>query len=202
MDRLKDPLTKRPQNFSSLLPNRPDNIWIGTTVGTRKSLARIKYLTAAPAKVRFLSIEPLLEDLGELDLTGIHWVIVGGESGAGARPMHPDWARSIRDQCIAQGVPFLFKQWGEWLPFEETAQPPFYRNCATGEEFDGHGMNFFDEVLEAGKFQGARWMDAHDAVAYNQESGDWDCSYLHAGKKKAGRLLDGRTWDELPGARQ
>ena len=65
-----------------------------------------------PAPVRFLSVEPLLEDLGELDLDGIDWVIVGGESGPGYRPMEPDWARSVRDQCVAAGVAFFFKQWG------------------------------------------------------------------------------------------
>src|SRR6185312_10189244 len=69
-------------------------------------------LRASPACTRFLSIEPLLEDLGELDLSGIHWVILGGESGPGARPMQPEWVRSIRDQCRAAGVPFFFKQWG------------------------------------------------------------------------------------------
>jgi protein gp37 len=103
-------LTKRPQNFTRLLSNRPANIWIGTTVGVKKSLARIKYLQAANASVRFLSIEPLLEDLGDLDLTGIHWVIVGGESGGKKRPFNADWARSIRDQCKEQNVAFFMKQ--------------------------------------------------------------------------------------------
>jgi protein gp37 len=72
----------------------------------------VEHLRATPAAVRFLSVEPLLEDLGPLDLNGIHWVIAGGESGAGARPMEADWVRSVRDQCLAQGVPFFFKQWG------------------------------------------------------------------------------------------
>ena len=83
--------------------------------------------------VRSISIEPLLEDLGTLDLTGIHWVIVGGESGSSARPMHPDWVRSIRDQCLAAGVPYFFKQWGAYMPAikeefwqsEEYAWPKF-----------------------------------------------------------------------------
>jgi protein gp37 len=75
-------------------------------------LPRIAHLQTAPATVRFLSVEPLLEDLGTIDLTGISWVIVGGESGHGARPMKPEWVRSIRDQCEAAGVSFFFKQWG------------------------------------------------------------------------------------------
>src|SRR4051794_33496579 len=75
-------------------------------------LPRLDALRETPATVRFLSIEPLLEDLGDLDLRGIHWVIVGGESGPGARPMNADWVRSIRDQCLEQEVPFFFKQWG------------------------------------------------------------------------------------------
>lgn len=89
------------------------NIWWGVSVENRRDgLPRIDDLRAAPAAVRFLSIEPLLEDLGELDLSGIHWVILGGESGPGARPMHPEWVRAIRDRCRAADVPFFFKQWG------------------------------------------------------------------------------------------
>ena len=88
----------------------PRNIWFGVTVGVRASLHRVDDLRATPTAVRFLSLEPLLEDLGELDLTGIHWVICGGESGPGCRPMDPAWARNIRDQCVAAGVPFFYKQ--------------------------------------------------------------------------------------------
>lgn len=100
----------------------PPNIWIGTSVEDQK---RIPALLRIPAKVRFLSCEPLLGPLGEIGeweepdqggryyIDGIHWVICGGESGPNARPMHPDWARSLRDQCKAADVPFFFKQWGE-----------------------------------------------------------------------------------------
>lgn len=89
------------------------NVWLGVSVEDRKyGLPRIDILRETPAAVRFLSVEPLLEDLGPLDLRGIHWVIVGGESGPGARPMPLKWVRSIRDQCAEQGVPFFFKQWG------------------------------------------------------------------------------------------
>jgi protein gp37 len=89
------------------------HIWWGVSVENRKhGLPRISDLQGTPAAVRFLSIEPLLEHLGTLDLRGIHWVIVGGESGHGARPMERAWVESIRDQCAAAGVPFFFKQWG------------------------------------------------------------------------------------------
>lgn len=86
--------------------------WEGVSVESPEYLSRIDDLRATPAAVRFLSLEPLLADLGTIDLTGIHWVIAGGESGPGARQMHPDWVRSIRDQCAAAGVPFFFKQHG------------------------------------------------------------------------------------------
>jgi hypothetical protein len=89
------------------------------SVEDRARLARVDELRARPAAVRFLSFEPLLEDLGPLDLHGIDWVIVGGESGPAARPMHPDRARRVRDQCVTAGVPFFFKQWGEWMPAPE-----------------------------------------------------------------------------------
>lgn len=122
-------LTKRPQNIAKMLPTpeigAPEwasgwrNVWLGTTVEDRERLRNIDHLRAVPAAVRFLSIEPLLENLGEIDLSGIHLVIVGGESGPGARPMSPNWVRSIREQCAAQEVPFFFKQWGEFAPTHE-----------------------------------------------------------------------------------
>jgi protein gp37 len=102
-------LTKGPLQDVAQLPH----IWWGVSVEDKKhGLARIRDLQAAPVTVRFLSVEPLLEDLGDLDLNGIHWVIVGGESGHGARPMRSEWVESLRDQCIAANVPFFFKQWG------------------------------------------------------------------------------------------
>jgi len=112
-------LTKRSGRLLALLSGRLrfaaelENIWWGVSVEDRKhGLPRVDHLRQAPAKVRFLSIEPLLEDLGEIDLSGITWVIVGGESGPGARPMKREWVVSIRKQCRSQGVPFFFKQWG------------------------------------------------------------------------------------------
>ncbi len=98
-----------PRYWDTAIPNA----WLGVSVEDRAyGLPRIDELRRIDAAVRFLSIEPLLEDIGELDLTGIHWVIVGGESGPGARPMKVEWVRSIRDQCDAARVPFFFKQWG------------------------------------------------------------------------------------------
>lgn len=112
-------LTKRSERMRDLLTGKlriaaeRANIWWGVSVEDRKyGLPRVDDLREVPAVVRFLSIEPLLEDLGRIDLSGISWVIVGGESGPGARPMRPEWVTSIRDQCRHQGVPFFFKQWG------------------------------------------------------------------------------------------
>jgi protein gp37 len=112
-------LTKRARRLRELLGStlsfaaRQTHIWWGVSVENRKyGLPRIEELRASDAAVRFLSVEPLLEDLGELDLRGIHWVIVGGESGPGARPMEKDWVMSVRDQCKEARVSFFFKQWG------------------------------------------------------------------------------------------
>jgi protein gp37 len=112
-------LTKRSERLRDMLQttlrfvaNEP-HIWWGVSVENKKhGLPRVEHLRAAPARVRFLSIEPLLEDVGEIVLDGIHWVIVGGESGPGARPMEREWVVSIRDQCRKARVPFFFKQWG------------------------------------------------------------------------------------------
>ena len=112
-------LTKRPDRMASLLSGKlsrfalQSHIWWGVSVENKKhGLPRLRKLQKTSIAVRFLSIEPLLEDLGRINLTGIAWVIVGGESGPGARPMEPDWVRSIQDQCSRYGVPFFFKQWG------------------------------------------------------------------------------------------
>ena len=112
-------LTKRAEKLEELLKNKlqhaavQQHIWWGVSVEDRKyGLPRIQRLQDSPATVRFLSVEPLLEDLGELDLSNISWVIVGGESGPGARPIQKEWVISIREQCKRAGVPFFFKQWG------------------------------------------------------------------------------------------
>lgn len=195
-------LTKRPQNIDRLMlatarivpgcddsqddlliwlscwpGNPPANLWLGVSVENQEQAdKRIPELLKIPARVRFLSCEPLL---GPVDLqqaipcgyycdeahghishspSGIHWVIAGGESGPNARPMHPGWARSLRDQCQDWGISFHFKQVGEWF-WSEADEQPAYEGAHRYE----HGMHFY-----------------------------------RLGKKNAGRLLDGRTWDELP----
>jgi protein gp37 len=107
-------LTKRGARLRELAPRLPwsRNIWIGVTVEDRQAKHRIGDLLEVPASTRFLSCEPLLETLGELSLDGIDWVIVGGESGPGARPMRQEWVEEVLAQCRQQQVPFFFKQWG------------------------------------------------------------------------------------------
>lgn len=113
-------LTKRPERMAAYFKTHaapPGNAWLGTSVENRKEgVPRIAVLARVPAAVRFLSIEPLLEDLGTLKLRGIDWVIVGGESGHQARPIKEQWVASIHRQCSKAGVAFFFKQWGAWGP--------------------------------------------------------------------------------------
>jgi protein gp37 len=169
------------------------NVWIGATVVNQEEADRdIPKLLAVPARVRFLSIEPMLGPIsldcwpifGEDEQPLLHWIIAGGESGPGARPAHPDWFRSLRDQCAAAGVPFLFKQWGEWVPYEHSAQPPFLWS-QHGREIDGHALPDFES--DDGKDQR-----------------EWHCDWAEqilarrVGKKAAGRLLDGVTHDGFP----
>lgn len=137
-------LTKRIGNVFRMLPfgwqdfGAPANLWIGATIVNREEMLRdAAKLKDVPARVRFWSVEPLLEDLGTIPRELMpEWVIVGGESGPGARPMNPHWARSIRDQCKEAGVPFLFKQWGEYAPHvlvvDTEARRIVHRNLETG----------------------------------------------------------------------
>lgn len=131
-------LTKRPHVAVKLAPQLDwsPNIWMGTSIEDHRVTKRVAYLQKIPARIRFLSVEPLIGPISRLPLRGIQWVIVGGESGPGARPIQADWVRCIRDRCVAKSIPFFFKQWG--------------------------GVN----------------------------------------KKASGRLLDERTWDELPSLAQ
>ena len=193
-------LTKRPEIAAHWFRHHapPPNVWMGTTVENQTEAdRRIPALLEIPARVRFLSMEPLL---GPVDLhqtqgdtgcncwgpaqdgagqhnpgcaifnfpPGIHWVIAGGESGPRARPSHPDWFRSLRDQCIAAGVPFHFKQWGEWVSPEDLQLPRFVSTPTN--------VCYVPDVAPPA-----------DRV-----------SMLRAGKAHAGRMLDGRTWDGLP----
>lgn len=193
-------LTKRVGNVKQMLidacrgfQHLPPWVWLGATITSQAEADRdVPKLLAVPAAVRFLSIEPMLgpvdirfafSDAGVIRCPrcmfgtnrldhgpcpndgetlrndpGVHWVICGGESGPHARPMHPDWARSLRDQCAAAGVPFMFKQWGEWAPYDRS-------------RFDGSMLatpNALDRPMQ------------------------------RFGKEYAGRLLDGRTWEQFP----
>jgi protein gp37 len=110
-------LTKRAERLPRYFKGRncPSNVWLGVSVEDRKyGVPRIDYLRQVDATIRFLSVEPLLEDIGEVDLAGIHWVIVGGESGHHARPMRESWVASVQEQADAAGSAFFFKQWGGW----------------------------------------------------------------------------------------
>ena len=109
-------LTKRATRMAEYFSDKdiPENVWLGVTVEAPTELFRINSLRNLQASIRFLSCEPLLENLGEIDFTDIDWVIVGGESGVKARPMKPEWVRSILQQAEEQGVAFFFKQWGTW----------------------------------------------------------------------------------------
>lgn len=127
LDRIFDVIQKTPQHQYQILTKRDDklveyfsdklvprNVWLGVSVENKKTKHRIDSLRKIDAEIRFLSLEPLLEDLGDLDLSNIHWAIVGGESGHNARPMKASWVIKIKDQCMKQNVSFFFKQWGTW----------------------------------------------------------------------------------------
>lgn len=166
--------------YDARLPAWPlPNVWLGVSVEDQKRAdERIPDLLATPAAVRWISAEPLL---GPVDLTqyfysplemmrALDWVVVGGESGRGARPMHPDWVRSIRDQCAQARVPFFFKQWGEFMPTVE------------------HGVEV--DLRKIGS----------DHVAANPTQIGTHMRYRRVGKGRAGRLLDGREHNGFPGA--
>ena len=107
-------LTKRADRLEQLAPKLPwpSNVWMGVSVENADYTGRVRHLQRVPAAVRFLSVEPLLGPIPRVPLSGIHWVIAGGESGPHARPVEPAWIRGVRDQCLARKVPFFFKQWG------------------------------------------------------------------------------------------
>lgn len=135
-------LTKRSSLMRDFLKRRygqgrgPAHMWFGVSVEDGAKLSRVRHLRDAPAGIRFLSIEPLIGRIGHLDLTGIDWVIVGGESGPSARHMDPEWVREIRDQCTAAGVAFFFKQWGGLRP------------KSGGRTLDGREWSEFPSVIQ------------------------------------------------------
>lgn len=181
------------------------NVWLGVTAENQEwADKRIPLLLQTPAAKRFVSVEPMLGpvDLQNLpsisgigryldalqrfeDGSGIgflHQVICGGESGHGARPMHPDWARSLRDQCQAAGVPFFFKQWGEWAPYEEKEANGLLVPCS--------GDKTALAIVEGADAIGPKWLWPAGS----------DVAWQRVGKRAAGRLLDGREWNEFPEA--
>ncbi len=185
------------QKYYSVGGEFPPNIWFGVSVENQATADdRVPWLLRCPFAVRFVSYEPAL---GAVDLThwlapgvepmadarpvglrsmkaekrfnnGIHWVIAGGESGPGARPAHPDWFRSLRDQCEQYSVPYFFKQWGEWMPQGHMASLSIYPHVGARTHTIG----------------------CHDAQT------ETDCRCWRIGKKKAGNLLDGRTHQQFP----
>ncbi len=222
------------------------NLWLGVTVEHPYYKHRIDTLRQIPAAVRFLSIEPCLADMGELNLRkgkkgkifqclkcgwkgnhtkltggnlsincpkcnarntlgsnhtnelkdigcypGIDQVIVGGESGPGARPMHPDWARGVRDQCVAAGVPFFFKQWGEWLPLGQHPSAKTATLINRNKRLYQLSSGFYGKPMLKG------------VMEHIDKDGTFPGNYVdepiyRVGKKNAGRLLDGREWNEMP----
>ncbi len=127
-------------------------------------------------------------EVGSREYPRLNWVIVGGESGRNARPMHPDWARSLRDQCVAAGVAFFFKQWGAWVPWEMGSAPMW--NAQNGASEDGNWL--FPSDMDAD----ATW---DDGLAHYEPGRTEHCAFQSVGKKAAGRLLDGRVWNQMPG---
>lgn len=207
-ERMKDYCSEGGDPETTLIANWPlHNVWFGVSVEDQKTAdERIPLLLQTPASVRFLSCEPLL---GPLDLSkwlhpfeisvdengrdlgsasggsDIDWVIVGGESGPDARPMHPDWVRSIRDQCQAAGVPFFFKQNGEWL-------------TEAGIGFDGPPRIKIKPAWMRSDGVICEGILPHSSDTPSQHT--W-IKCAHVGKKSAGRLLDGREWNEMPEVR-
>jgi protein gp37 len=175
------------------------NVWLGVSVEDQATAdARIPILLDTPAAVRWISAEPLLEDVDLRPwLSGLDWVVAGGESGPDARPMHPDWIRSIRDQCAAAGVPFLFKQWGEWREFDNGSKP--------GEPHDE--MDVGSEIADAYFYAAINpgFVATDGRLFKGGQAGrrslppDTPCRLIErVGKKAAGRTLDGRTHDDYP----
>lgn len=172
------------------------NVWLGVSVEDQANAnARIPELLASPAEIRWLSCEPLVGPVDFKDVPGFNrvgldlsslWVVAGGESGPGARPTHPDWVRRLRDQCSIAGVPFHFKQWGDWFPVvtnEAVWEHPPESIAPAGEvccvELDG------EIPVGVGK-------------PFTRNAEPSACWMVRTGKKTAGRLLDGRIWDEYP----
>ena len=223
----------RPLRFGATHINVPlPNVWLGVSAEDQtRADERIPHLLNTPAAIRFVSAEPLLwpvdlacylaamgspgqcvsidgdwwHEPGECSCCrrGLDWVIVGGESGPNARPMHPDWARGIRDQCEAAGVPFLFKQWGEWAPglFEGQWNLDHYDGPVLYQDEENCGVSHEDS--DEGALEGRVWLPDGSAGYWTDAPDDWGDetprpASVKIGKKAAGRLLDGREWNDMP----
>jgi protein gp37 len=168
------------------------NVWAGVSVEDQPNAHRLDDLVETIAAVRWVSAEPLL---GEVDFTAwldrIHWVVVGGESDKGprARPMHPDWPLALLRQCEAAGVPFLFKQHGDWAPYVAVGGVGWHNATPQRESYKGPTMGVI--LVPGGEYQGGK--------AFRTEfMKEGQAIVLHLGKERAGRLLNGRTYDGLP----
>ena len=193
-------LTKRPERMRRIVrriydgwserlvpharPSRPSGIWLGVSIESNDYAWRADMLRETPAALRWISAEPLLGPLDRVDLTGIDWVVVGGESGRGARPMHPSWARDLHDRCVASGIAFFFKQWGEFAPLGALGP---HVPLTLGQKHrvvfpDGHSIG--------------------DSEIRDTPMDRYACGTAElmerVGKGNAGRVLDGCTWDEYP----
>jgi len=185
-------LTKRPQNIIKMLPDFWDeiknNIWCGTTAENQEAVdLNLPHLIKVNSAVRFISYEPAL---GPINLSPYHawidWIIAGGESGPDARPAHPEWIRKVRDDCALYVVEFLFKQWGEHLPWELEIAP--FWESQNGQHEDGHTL--FPGDMDSDP----KWDDGLWAV----NDGEAHAAFQRVGKKTAGRKLDGVTHDGFP----
>lgn len=183
-------LTKRAERLPDF--EYPFNVWLGVTVEMAKYKSRMQYLKQTNAKIKFLSCEPLLEDLGELDLTGIDWVICGGESGKNARPMHPDWVRNIQRQCQEQNVPFFFKQWGEWRPICKNEYVPY---PAEKKKINGKVILFSGSTIDGIYPKDIEEFEKITRINVGESKGN---IVLKLGKAKSGALLDGKEYKEFP----
>jgi len=161
------------------------NVWLGVSIESPEYSYRATILAEIPAAVRFISFEPLLASFADCPgvLDNIDWAIVGGESGPGARPMHPDWVRDIRDQCVAADASFFFKQYGEWIAHDiwhQAGKPRYTKwGCMNIEGA------YFDQTTT--------W----NGIQYPPQDGR-EVSMYQVGKKRAGRALDGREWNQMP----
>lgn len=189
-------LTKRAQRmrkFRSRFPNGVcrevlDNLALGVSVSNQASAdALLPILRRVPARWHIVSYEPAVEpvDFGPY-IEHLDWIICGGESGPKARPMHPQWARCIRDMCVSAGVPFFFKQWGEWLSHHD------WRD-------DLKDDNDVETRFDTMAFYNDQWEEASTSGLDNNDSYPFDTEFMgRVGKKLAGKMLDGRVWDQTP----